>query len=483
MLAAQVSDRDLAERNVLLLLQDSGGDAGPKLGLARSRAGATALHYAAGAAATARCVRALCDNAPVAVRCPSRRGGTPLHWACAALPPRGGGDDGEDHACETIDALLDCGADPNATTEDAPPPLFVCLAAGQERRAARILDRACRDSRGDEEGPSAAPAISLRPTMEYELPGNINLLHMAADLNLVGFLKRLLEYCAELSSSSNDNGNNSGSDSTGGGPPSLLDRLLGRRNGQGLTPLEVAAREGHAGCAALLLPPGPPGGGGGAAAEERALELVRELRGRSPPPERGGEDGAGPDAEPAPPSAPDPSGLPPKPEGEAEPDPIEQQAREEAGRLVAVGGGGDKEAAADQAEAERCRAEGNALFAKKEYERACQMYGEAIQYDPRKAEYYSNRSACHLLLGQPESALRDAAFAHALRPGWPKASYRLSAARLALGRHEDAAVAAWEGLARDPDSGELRALLQRCVREGREEHLRHRPRPAQPGHR
>jgi hypothetical protein len=55
---------------------------------------------------------------------------------------------------------------------------------------------------------------------------------MAADLNLGGFLKRLLEYCAELSSSNSGNKNG----------PSLLDRLLGRRNGQGLRPRIWARR-------------------------------------------------------------------------------------------------------------------------------------------------------------------------------------------------------------------------------------------------
>ncbi|CAM9696902.1 unnamed protein product, partial [Laminaria digitata] len=31
-----------------------------------------------------------------------------------------------------------------------------------------------------------------------------------------------------------------------------------------------------------------------------------------------------------------------------------------------------------------------------------------------------------------------------LKPDWPKACYRMAVARLALGRHEDAALAAWE---------------------------------------
>jgi tetratricopeptide (TPR) repeat protein len=474
MLAAQVSDRHLAERNVLLLL-DKAGD-GSKLGLARSHAGATALHYSSGAAGTGRCIRALVSNAPVALRSPSKQGGMPLHWACAVPPgPR------ITDACDTIEALLDCGADVNATAQDpasssnVPPPLFVCLAAGQEKHANLILDLVS----------SSSATSSLLPTLEYELPGTINIFHMAADLNMVGFLGNLLEYCASLeSSNSSNNSTTSNSYNDNNGSLSLLGRLLSRKNGQGLTPLEVAATEGHIGCAYLLLPPGPD------RTEERAAALVREFGGKNHPtmavtgPSSGATslDGGSSDIDdnPAgtgPPSSPsNKPGLPPKPDagtsgGDAEPDPVEQQAREEATRLLLSEQQSPDNDATMRKQAEQFRAEGNALFAKKEYERACERYGEAIACDPREASYYSNRSACHLLLCRPEPALRDAAFAHALRPDWPKAAYRLSAARFALKRYEDAAVAAWEGLALDPENDELRSLLRKCVKKGRQEHL------------
>ena len=91
--------------------------------------------------------------------------------------------------------------------------------------------------------------------------------------------------------------------------------------------------------------------------------------------------------------------------------------------------------------------------------------------NPSDATYYSNRSACFLQLDQLEPALKDATISRVLRPDWPKAAYRVAVARLALKRYEDAAVAAWEGLAQDPTNDELKSLLKKCVKKGRQEHL------------
>jgi ankyrin repeat protein len=406
MLAAQVSDPVVAERNVLLLLEHAGD--GPKLGLARSHAGATALHYASGARATSRCVDALYLAAPIALQTPSRQGGMPLHWACAVPPPA--------DASETIAALLECGADVNASPNPVPPPVHVALAAGQERHAQQILGHA-RDR-----------AVSLQPSIDYELPGGINVFHMAADLNMVSFLAELLEYASA-------NGVN--------------DDAICRRNEEGLTPLETAAKEGHVGCVLLLLPLPDR-------SEESAIAFIDDFRAHRMAAASVNE------AKPR---------LPPKPEGNnkaSEPDVVEQQAQQEAAALLSQNHSVEEDA---RQRAEQHKKEGNDHFAKKEYQQACDAYSHAIATNPCDAAYYSNRSACFLQLNQLDAALKDATVSRMLRPDWPKAAYRVAVARLALGRYEDAAVAAWEGLAQDPTNDELKSLLKKCVKKGRQVHL------------
>ena len=72
-----------------------------------------------------------------------------------------------------------------------------------------------------------------------------------------------------------------------------------------------------------------------------------------------------------------------------------------------------------------------------------------------------------MLVGQPEDALKDSVIARQLRPTWPEACFRMAVARLELGRYEDAALAAWEGLQQDQENEELQRLLQKCVKRGK----------------
>ena len=85
---------------------------------------------------------------------------------------------------------------------------------------------------------------------------------------------------------------------------------------------------------------------------------------------------------------------------------------------------------------------------------------------------WSNSSARFLALGDHWLALRDAEVCRRLAPTWAKGCYRLAVARLELGLFEDAAVAAFEGCKLDEGNKELKALLQRAVELGREEHQR-----------
>jgi hypothetical protein len=85
--------------------------------------------------------------------------------------------------------------------------------------------------------------------------------------------------------------------------------------------------------------------------------------------------------------------------------------------------------------------------------------------------YYSNRSACYLKLNKNHEALDDAVVCRYLKPTWVKGCFRLATARFAVGKYEDAAVSAWEGLNLDEGNSELETLVTKCIKKGRKEHL------------
>jgi len=122
------------------------------------------------------------------------------------------------------------------------------------------------------------------------------------------------------------------------------------------------------------------------------------------------------------------------------------------------------------AAAELWKEKGNALYRSRDFQAAVNAYSEALLLNKFDATYWSNRSLCYLGLDRPDEALSDAEMCRLLKPDWSRAHYRVAAARLALHRFEDAAVAAFEGLKLDQDNRELKTLLQTAVRRGQEEH-------------
>jgi|UPI000581AAAC ankyrin repeat protein len=415
MLAVQVGDPKLAEQRAAILLEvgdlsDSSclSEAKPlsKLGLARSKAGATALHYAAGSGASSTAIKLIYERGHVALKTSSLQGGTPLHWACAVPPSK--------DFRETIKACLDCGADLNSssTSNDSvsviPPPLVMAIAAGNDAHAKCLLQE------------SKLRSIDLMPTLSFALPGGVNVFHMAADMNLVGTLALLLELSRN---------------------PDYLEK----QDAEGLTPLELAAKEDHLGCVLLLLP-SPE-----IATEKDARLYIDQFKSNpkpiySPPltlPE-----------------------IPKKPDCEKTgPSKVEADAQEYASKVTCT-----TPSKETRATALSLKAEGNLFFAKSEWTQAMEEYTLAIELDPTDATFYSNRSACYVATGKYNEALYDAVVARTLRPDWPKAAYRMAVARLGLGKFEDAALSAWEGLQQDQDNDELKTLLQKCVRKGRKEH-------------
>jgi len=122
------------------------------------------------------------------------------------------------------------------------------------------------------------------------------------------------------------------------------------------------------------------------------------------------------------------------------------------------------------AAAELHKENGNTHYKAGQYQLAIDAYTEALYLNKYNATYWSNRSACYLGLKEPTKALKDAEICRQLKPDWPRGCYRLASARLALGMYEDAAVAAFEGVKLDENNKELKALLQKAVKMGQEEH-------------
>jgi ankyrin repeat protein len=417
MMAAQCHDVATTERRVEAILHadcssssssTAATAAVSKLGLGRSKAGATALHYAAAHGATARTIDALLSAGRIALHTFSLRGGTPLHWACSVPPPT-------NHTV-TIQALIRHGANVNATNETIPPPLALALAAGHGEHAKCLLELASKD-------------CNIETSVSFILqPGNVSMFHMAADMNLASVLLLLLEHCPNV--------------------PSAMELV----NDEGYTALDLAAKQQHMACVMVLLS-AVRGEDDHVVTEDNAREFISHWKAR-------------------------PDGIattndaPPKLDASQQSETKQNEdATESAAKQLAASLQQSNSLPTDeQLElAKQHKERGNAHFAQTEWQLAVDEYSAAIAVHALDATFYSNRSAAYLALSQLELALSDAVVARCLDPTWPKAAFRMAVARLALGRYEDAALVAWEGLQQDPDNDELKRLLQKCVKKGRQD--------------
>ncbi|CAL4943682.1 unnamed protein product [Urochloa decumbens] len=95
---------------------------------------------------------------------------------------------------------------------------------------------------------------------------------------------------------------------------------------------------------------------------------------------------------------------------------------------------------------------GGQAVARKDYAGASKFYAEAIMLDPADATLYSNRSLCHLKIGEARNALVDADACISLRPEWPKGYYRKGAAHMSLKEYKEARDAFTDGLKVDPSN-------------------------------
>lgn len=83
--------------------------------------------------------------------------------------------------------------------------------------------------------------------------------------------------------------------------------------------------------------------------------------------------------------------------------------------------------------AELKKENGNQLYKVKQYRGALNLYTEAIDLCPETAAYYSNRSACFMMLNNHQAALDDARKSVALDPTFSKGYVRVLKCGLALG--------------------------------------------------
>lgn len=83
--------------------------------------------------------------------------------------------------------------------------------------------------------------------------------------------------------------------------------------------------------------------------------------------------------------------------------------------------------------AELKKENGNQLYKVKQYRSALNLYTEAIELCPDTAAYYSNRSACYMMLNNFQDALEDARKCIQIDPSFSKGYVRILKCAIALG--------------------------------------------------
>ncbi|NXK61364.1 TTC31 protein, partial [Sylvietta virens] len=97
-----------------------------------------------------------------------------------------------------------------------------------------------------------------------------------------------------------------------------------------------------------------------------------------------------------------------------------------------------------------------------EHTEAVWAFTVALELNPREHRLLGNRSYCLEKLGRYEEALADAEAALALRPGWPKGSFRKGKALRGLKRYAEAARTFEELLLQDGAYAEAATQLEAC---------------------
>ncbi|THY61675.1 TPR-like protein [Aureobasidium pullulans] len=110
--------------------------------------------------------------------------------------------------------------------------------------------------------------------------------------------------------------------------------------------------------------------------------------------------------------------------------------------------------------ADALKAEGNKLFAAKDFQGAAQKFGEAIELDPSNHVLYSNRSGAYASLRDWEKALDDATKTTEIKPDWAKGWGRKGAALHGMGNLVDATDAFEKAVELDPNNAQAKSGLE-----------------------
>ncbi|XP_076990777.1 tetratricopeptide repeat protein 31 isoform X2 [Tamandua tetradactyla] len=117
------------------------------------------------------------------------------------------------------------------------------------------------------------------------------------------------------------------------------------------------------------------------------------------------------------------------------------------------------------------------------YQKAVDLFTQALKLNPQDHRLFGNRSFCHERLGQPVWALADAQVALTLQPGWPRGLFRLGKALMGLQCFSEAAAVFQETLrsGSQPDAArELHSCLLQLAVDHRGRHSMQPPLPEFP---
>ncbi|WPH00879.1 Hypothetical protein R9X50_00371000 [Acrodontium crateriforme] len=117
--------------------------------------------------------------------------------------------------------------------------------------------------------------------------------------------------------------------------------------------------------------------------------------------------------------------------------------------------------------ADALKAEGNKLFAAKDFVGAAEKFSQAIELDPTNHVLYSNRSGAYASLKQFDKALEDANKTTEIKPDWAKGWGRKGTAQHGVGDLVGAVDAFEEALKLDPSNAQAKSGLesvQRAIR-------------------